>query len=455
MKNELFEQPIPKLVVKKILQMSLGILAIQMFALVDTWFIAFLGTEPLAAVSFTFPVVFTVSSLSIGLAIGVGASVGRLLGQGEILKAQRFTTDSLILATFLVAVLSAFGILFMNPLFTAMGSGPEMLVLIREYMLVWFIGIPFLVLPMQGNAAIRASGDIKTPSKVMFLAGLLNAGLDPIFIFWLDMGIRGAAIATLVAWMISFCVAFYMLRYRLKLITFEQFNFETLLKNWQQLMKIGLPAALTQMLSPITAGIIISMLSAYGVASVAAFGVGVRIEAILLIFVMATGGILPTILGQNYGAKNYQRSAEAIRFILTRVTLLYLLLYFVVFIFARPISRIFTSDPDVIELAVLYLRIIPLSYCGMAATMILAQIYNTLHRSMTSLVITLLRISVFVIPMTWFGARVAQTLGVYVGLASAQLISGVIFFVVTLRLANKISQQTVSPLEQQAMETAK
>ncbi|MCP4946152.1 MAG: MATE family efflux transporter, partial [Aestuariibacter sp.] len=160
-----------------------GMVAILMFNLVDTFFISLLGTQALAAVSFTFPVTFAINCITMGIGVGLSTCIGRLLGQGSAQNAARFTCHGLLLALLLVGCASTLGIIALEPLFTLLGAKQELLPLISEYMSVWYLAIPLLVIPMAGNSAIRATGDTKTPAKIMLLAGLINGVLDPLLIF--------------------------------------------------------------------------------------------------------------------------------------------------------------------------------------------------------------------------------------------------------------------------------
>ena len=155
--------------------MIFGMITLMMFNLVDTFFISLLGTEPLAAVSFTFPVTFTVISLAIGLGIGTSAVIAKALGSDKLDEARFDASMSLLVSVVMVFSLSVVGYLLIDPIFKLLGAGELVLPLIHEYMSVWFLGSVFLITPMVGNSVLRACGDTKTPSIVMGGAGLINA----------------------------------------------------------------------------------------------------------------------------------------------------------------------------------------------------------------------------------------------------------------------------------------
>ncbi len=160
-RTSLIEGPVGRRLLFLTVPMVGGIFAITTFNLVDTFFVARLGTDELAAMGFIFPVVMFVQSIALGLGIGTASVVSRAIGEGDHRKVRRLTTDSLILAVLLVVLFVTVGLLTINPLFTLMGATPEILPLIRQYMTIWYVGMIFVTVPMVGNNAIRATGDTK------------------------------------------------------------------------------------------------------------------------------------------------------------------------------------------------------------------------------------------------------------------------------------------------------
>ena len=223
--NPMLTEPMTPVLLRMTGPMILGIIAILAFNLVDTFFIGMLGTQALAAISFTFPVTFVVTSLTMGLGAGLCALLGHALGQGRHDEAARITTDCLFLAVILVTLLAVLGALTIEPLFTLLGASAELISLIHDYMLIWYLTVPMLVIPMVGNAAIRTTGDTKTPSLVMGVAGLVNGVLDPLLIFgpgpFPEWGIRGAAIATSISWLMAMLVSLHILRKREQLLSWR------------------------------------------------------------------------------------------------------------------------------------------------------------------------------------------------------------------------------------------
>ena len=199
----LTEGPVARVLAGLAGPMVIGMFSVIAFNLTDTYFIARLGTRELAAISFTFPVVSVMFGIAMGLGTGTISVVSRAIGRGEQERVRRFSTDSLLLSFLTVLVAAAIGVLTIDPLFRALGAGDDVLPLIRQYMIIWYPGMVFLVMPMVANASIRASGDTKLPALIMTLGTLINMVLDPLLIFGLwgfpRWELKGAAVATVIA----------------------------------------------------------------------------------------------------------------------------------------------------------------------------------------------------------------------------------------------------------------
>ena len=174
LRAKLTEGSVPKLLWHLALPMTIGIMSVLAFNLVDTYFVAQLGTRELAAMSFTFPVVMVLMGVSFALSTGTASEVSRAIGRGDETTVKRLTSDSLSLSFLVVLVVAGLGMATINPLFTFLGAGPDVLPLIRDYMLIWYPGVVFLVIPIVANAAIRAGGDTRFPAMMMVAAMLTN-----------------------------------------------------------------------------------------------------------------------------------------------------------------------------------------------------------------------------------------------------------------------------------------
>lgn len=428
---DLLNDPILPTLKTMTIPMIFGMITLMMFNIVDTFFISLLGTEPLAAVSFTFPVTFTVISLAIGLGIGTSAVIAKALGSNKIDEARFDASISLMVGVVLVIVLSSVGYLLIDPIFTLLGAGAQVLPLIHEYMNVWFIGSVFLITPMIGNSVLRASGDTKTPSIVMGGAGLINAALDPILIFGFGpvpaLGIQGAAIASVVAWSVAVVIILYILAVKKRLLSLKAGK-QTVTGAIRKILKIGLPAAGANMLTPVAMAVMTALVAHHGPEAVAAFGVGSRIESIASILVLALSMTLPPFVSQNFGAGKLCRVKEAYTGTLKFVMVWQFAIYVLLIAFSGVISQLFGKEQAVIDVIKLFIYTIPLSY-GLQGVIILSNSsFNALHKPMNALVLSVIRLFIFYVPFAYIGNEIAGLLGLFIGAAIGNLFTAIVAY---------------------------
>ena len=184
--------------------MVIGVFALISVNLVDTYFVGLLGTEELAAMSFTFPIVGLIMNLCMGLGIGVTATISRLVGSGDQERAEQVGGHALLIAGLVSLTLALVGAILHDPVFTLMGAHDQLLTYLWEYMRWWFIGLPFIVVVIVLNGVLRAHGNSKTPMRLMLLFAGMNLILDPLLIFGFGglpaLRLEGASIATLIAY---------------------------------------------------------------------------------------------------------------------------------------------------------------------------------------------------------------------------------------------------------------
>ena len=306
-----------KALLSLIIPMSIGMFALLVINLVDAYYIGKLGVLELSAISYAFPVLFTLMSFNIGIAIGISATVSKYIGQGDLYKAKKTVSNVMILIFLLMVLLSIVSFLLNNYIFSLLGANGETLILINEYMSIWYIGSPFFACLVIGNSVLRANGDGIKPSCIIIITSLTNAVLDPIFIFgWGPlnaMGIQGAAIATTISYILGMNIMITIIRNE-NLLSFPSIKFIKLLKFSFPVLVIGLPAAFTMMLSPIVLGYINKIVSSHGSEAVAAFGVGLRIESLATVGIIAISSSLTPFIGQNFGANKHYRIITAINY---------------------------------------------------------------------------------------------------------------------------------------------
>lgn len=435
-KHGLLTGSIPLVLRQMTVPMTFGMIAILMFNLVDTFFISLLGTKALAAISYTFPVTFAVNCITMGIGMGLSTSIARLLGQGQAQDAARFSTHGLILAVTLVVVASTIGYFSIEPLFLALGANADLIPLIMQYMQIWYLTIPLLVIPMAGNSAIRATGDTKTPAKIMMLAGFINGLLDPLLIFgygpFPELGIQGAAIASAFSWLGALMGSLYVLAKREKLLALPSLKFIN--RDWKQILKIGTPAAMSNALTPISGAILMMMLSSHGTAAVAAYGAAQRVESILILVLMSLTSALTPFIAQNMGANNPARSFAGL-FISMRFSMVFQLGIFIMMVpLSIPIAALFSQEQAVKDLLWHYLLVVPFSYGFQGMMMMLVSGLNALHQPMRAFQWSFMRLFLFTLPCAWLGGQLYDIEGLFIGIALGNVIGGTSGYLYALTL---------------------
>ncbi|MDZ7852712.1 MAG: MATE family efflux transporter [Halomonas sp.] len=424
-RRELLEGPIGLTLLRKSLPVVGGMIAMMSFNLVDTWFISRLGTEELAAVAFTFPVVFTVISLAIGLGIGTSAVVARRLGQGELGTVRRRATDAALLAVVVGLCMTLLGLATLEPLFRLMGADDLLMPHIRDYMGIWYLGAAAVIVPRVLNSILRAHGNTATQGLTMALAAGINVLLDWWLIFGVGpfpaMGVSGAALATVLSWGFMAGVLVFQRELR-ELFDLAGLTGRGLLASWRELGRIAGPAAVTSVFTPIALGLITRIVAGHGHDAVAGFGVGSRIEAISLIAVLALSMTLSPLVSQNAGAGQHDRVRRAILGCFVFVLAWQLLVWGVLQLLAPWLVAGYAQRETVGEVLRSFLWLVPLGLGAQGVVILAVSSFNALHRPARAMRLSVVRLFALTVPLAWLGGRLAGSTGVFAGMLAANLL---------------------------------
>ena len=407
-----------------------GIFAITLFNLADTYFVSCLGIKELAAMGFIFPVIMVVISVSLGLGMGASTVISRAIGTHGDRDVRRLTTDSLLISVAVVLILAVLGLLTIDPLFTMLGAGPEVLEHIRSYMTIWFAFTAVLIIPMIGNHCIRATGDTLTPAIIMSSIALLNIALDPIFIFGYfglpAMGIAGAALATALSRLLGLVASLVVLHKKYHMIEWSMPDRRTLLDSWKRILHIAVPSSVTHLLMPISMGFITRLTAFYGPGPVAAVGAGGRMIHFAYMIPIAMGTSLVPLIGQNWGAGLRHRAFQAWSQC-NRFSLYYGLVTLVIFLaFSSHITGVF-SDNDSVTIPMIAFMTFVLASSGLQHVGVHSGFtLNAVGRPFTALLLNLFRLLVLMCPLALLGKALFGLLGIFGGMAAAQALTGII-----------------------------
>ncbi len=424
--SRLTEHTVTTTLLRMAVPMLAGTFAINAYNLTDTWFVSRLGTIPLAAMAFTFPVVMILRFITMGLGTGALAIVAHAIGRGDHRNAARLTSHALLLSVLFSAVIMVLGHITVKPLFSALGADNEVLAMVTQYMRIWYGGAIVMAVPSMMTQILMGTGDTTSASMAMVTGTLLNLVLDPIMIFGWGvipaMGISGAALATVLAQSFALLHPLAILTRKHRLIHWQRPQLSCLVDSWRRILRLGVPSILSNLLTPLSMALVTRMIAGYGAVAVAATGATSRLEMFAFMIPMSIGMSLVPFVAQNYGAGSADRIVEA-----QRTTRRFALLYgmgttILFFLFAPAMAGLFSDDPEVVRIMVMYLRIVCFGY-GMAEAFRYSTFCLTgVQKPLSSALLNLFRTFVLLVPLSYFGSKI----GGLPGLFTARLLTDII-----------------------------
>ncbi len=428
-KARLIEGSVGRHLVNMTVPVLLGISTMMAQGLIDAWFIGRVGDSELAAYSFGFPILMIVTSVAIGLGAGTSSVVARAFGADDHRRARRLSTDSLLLSFIITAVISVIGIATIGPLFRLLGAPDEMIPMIRSFMTILYIGVPFIVAGMVGMSSMRATGDTRLPGLLMVGMAILNVILDPILIFGVGpvpaLGLDGAAMAALLARGSVCILTLYLMGHKLDMLTFNRPRPTELRRSWADILHVGIPAAGTNMIVPMGTTVITAMIARYGPEAVAGFGVASRIESMMLVIYYAMSSIIGPFVGQNLSAGKEARILHALRLCTVFCLGTGLLIALVLALSGNFLAALFSDSGNVTRVTRSFLWIVPISYGAYGMVMVMNASFNGLGKPMPGVFVSTGRIVALYVPLAFLGMHFFDVPGIFAAYAVANIVSGV------------------------------
>lgn len=405
--------------------MALGVLSLLGFQLIDSAFIARLGTAPLAAVSFTFPLSFLIIGVQVGLGIAIAALVSRTLGAGEEARARRLGSLVLLGCGALIAILCLLLWGVQESLFQLLGADPALLSLIRSYWAPQLLAAWLMALLYFGYSLFRAHGNTRLPGKLMGLTSLLNLLLDPLLIFgigpWPGLGLPGAAWATVIA------MGGGLLLMSQRLWQSDWLSKDGLAAEARHsvgpFVGIAGPAMVSQMMPPLAAMLATSIVATLGESAVAAWGVASRLETVSLMLVLALTMSLPPWLGRCYGAGDWLQIRRLMSLALRVAMVWQLLLGLAMALLAPWVAGALSGTPEVRDGLTILIRGLLPSYALLGICMLIVSASNALGWPLRAMLLSCARLFICYLPCLWLGAQWG-VIGVALGAAFGNVLAG-------------------------------
>lgn len=419
---------------------AIGLMGIFLVDLLDMYFLSLLDDEAiLAGVGFGSTLAFFTVSLGIGLTISMAALVSRSIGSNNTQQARHYVVNTLTLIGILCTLAIALIYPFIDQLLALIGAEEAALVYGSQYLHILFPSFPILAMGMALGAALRAVGDAKLSMWSTLIGGAVNAILDPILIFTFELGIEGAAIASVVARVTMLAVAFYGVFYKHRLFT--RFIWNKFKHDLRGISHIAFPAVLTNMVTPFGNAVVMAAIADFGASAVAGFSVISRLNPVAFGLVFALSGAVAPIIGQNYGAKAFHRIRSTLYnaqlfnagYVIAVSALLFLL--------QDHLVAAFKLDSDGAMLMQVFCTYIAISFIFNGAQFIANASFNNLGKPMYATTSNALKATLGTIPFVYFGAQWGDAAGVIIGQALGGMITAIIAVWVAFRLIKRIEAQ--------------
>jgi putative MATE family efflux protein len=390
---------------------SIIAMAVQAFYnVVDSIYVGRLGTDPLSALSLSFPLQMIIIAIAVGTGIGTSSLISRRLGEGEKEKAAN-AAEHVILASILYSIVIAIiGFFFSDKLFVIFTDDPNLITLGTEYISIILMGSIALFFPMISNNILRGEGNTFIPMVTMLIGAVLNIILDPFLIYglWIfpKLGIQGAAIATVSARLLSGIFLVFMLfsdKNELKL-NLKNFSFDfNIIK---EVYKVGFPAMVMQLLASLMLSGMNRILASFSTTAIAAAGIYFRLQSFVFMPVFGLNqGFMP-IVGYNYGHNNPKRMLKTIK-LAGVIAFVFTTAGFILFqTIPEQIVSLFSTDPELIEIGSMALKRISIAFPVIGPAIIVSTTFQALGKGLPSLIFSFLRQIIILLPLMYILGQV-------------------------------------------------
>ena len=396
---------IPGHLVGQTLPAIIGVAAIMSIGLVDAYFIGKLGSEALAAISFIFPISVALTSLGVGVMVGINSVVARALGEGEEEKAARRANLGIVFAVLCGVAIGLVLYTLLDPLFALMNAPDDILPLIQIYMEPFALGFPLILAIMGLNGVLRGQGEARRTSYVSLTYAAVNWILDPILItgaFGFEgLGVVGAAYATIIGWAFGLAMAVILARRCAIPINLSLMFKGKIVEPMAAMLRVGLPASFSNAINPIGLSVLTAVVALDGDAAVAGFGAAGRLQSFAVVPLLALSGSIGAIVGQNWGARHYDRARQAALYAGGFCIIWGLGIAVAMVAAGEWFAFLFTEDPAVISEFKLYLKIAAWGYAGFGLLIVANGILNAVDRASLALLQSLLRVFAVMMPFAW------------------------------------------------------
>lgn len=428
-KNPMGTKPISSLIFTMGCPPIVSMFVQSMYNVIDSIFVAKLGENALTAVSLAAPIQYCILAVSVGVGVGMNSYISRSLGANNIDEANNSVTHSMIISFVHSLLFIVLGLLFIQPFFRAFTTSEEIFSLGCNYTYIVVLLSFGLFFQITFEKIFQATGNTLLPTISQAIGAVVNIVLDPIFIFGLlgvpKLGVTGAAIATIIGQMTSFLIllVFFIKSDSMLKMDLKRFKFQFHII--KEIYAVGIPSALMISISSLLTIALNAVLVKFSNTAVAVYGIYYRLQTFISMPVNGLVQGMRPIVGYNYGAKDRGRIFEALKISII-VSVIIMLIGFLLFMFVpRQLLSMFSASENMMSIGVPTLRIISLGFLFSAFSLIISAMYESIGKGTYSLVISLLRQCVIIIPVSMIFYKVIGLTGIWITFPVSEVVAAV------------------------------
>lgn len=440
--RQMMEEPVHTLIPRLAIPSIISMLVTAIYNMADTYFVSQLGTSPSAAVGVVFSLMAGIQAVAFMIGMGCGNEISRLLGQKEREEAERYVATGFFTELIAGALIAILGILFTEKLVYLLGSTETIAPYAASYTRYVLLGVPFFMAALGMNNMLRFQGNSFYSMIGIATGGVLNMFLDPLLIYGFHMGIAGAAIATALSQIISFCILVWQCNCMPVCLSIRLRRFRPSLMRYRTILRFGLPSLARQGIASVSVIVTNFAAQPYGDAAIAAIAIVSRVAMFMNSAIIGFGQGFQPVCGFNYGAKNYRRVEKAYQFSLHVCFVVLLTMGGISFLNAGRIVMLFQKNPRVVEIGTWALQLQSVTI-PLAAQITMANMFSqTTGYNFRATIVALLRQGICLLPVLFILPRISGLQGIQAAQPISDIFSAAIAYLITKSILKEMQQKT-------------
>ena len=438
----MMEEPVHTLIPRLAIPSIISMLVTAIYNMADTYFVSQLGTSPSAAVGVVFSLMAGIQAVAFMIGMGCGNEISRLLGQKEREEAERYVATGFFTELIAGTLIAILGILFTEKLVYLLGSTETIAPYAASYTRYVLLGVPFFMAALGMNNMLRFQGNSFYSMIGIATGGVLNMFLDPLLIYGFHMGIAGAAIATALSQIISFCILVWQCNCMPVCLSIRLRRFRPSLMRYRTILRFGLPSLARQGIASVSVIVTNFAAQPYGDAAIAAIAIVSRVAMFMNSAIIGFGQGFQPVCGFNYGAKNYRRVEKAYQFSLHVCFVVLLTMGGISFLNAGRIVMFFQKNPRVVEIGTWALQLQSVTI-PLAAQITMANMFSqTTGYNFRATIVALLRQGICLLPVLFILPRISGLQGIQAAQPISDIFSAAIAYLITKSILKEMQQKT-------------